>query len=1262
MSNLFKSKFLMGFMVVALAFSFSFLGNTSKVNAADGTITKTLRYKMKDVQVKYLQQTLNETGYAVDGTGAGSVGKETTYFGNATLASVKAFQKANGLTADGIFGAKSRAALMATPGTGTTTTTTTTTGTTTGCPAGAMYNSITGVPCSSSTTTTTTTTTQTGPISAMLSTDNPAAGTIVAGQATADLLHITFTGNGTVNSVTLQRSGVSDQNTLSNVYLYDGVTRVTDGYSFNTTGMIMMNNLNIVVNGSKTIAVKADVSSSTNSYDIKAALVGFTSGTTANTVSIMGNDMYIAAGGSLATIAKDSTGVATGATGGNTVANASVNAGTTSYTVWRQVMQVNTRNVQLKAANFRITGSAPSDALANVNLFVDGVKVGSNATMTMANGSNYLTFDMTVAPVTLTTGSHTFEVRGDIVKGSSFSFTVSLQQASDLMVTDPQIGVNLAVCGTLACTGSFSASTAGTISIGAGSATVVIDPTFNTMTNVTGGSSNIAIGKFKIHGYGEDVKVTSLPVSVALSAGTTPAGIQNVTLYFNGSQVGSQISLTSGSVFGASNCTTGGSGFTCYSNTFSLGSQMIIPAATDSILEVRADLRNSSGTNYTTGTISANLGTGTAEGFNSKAAITTNSQTGNTLTIQTGLLAVAKNTGYSNQTVSPNTSGVKLGSYVVQNQSSSESVRVTSLVVNLYDSTATTPLDNTTTTPKLNNFSGLRTSETSGSGSTPVQPQASNTFSVDFTLAPGATKIIDVFADTSSTTGGAQVITKLAVNALGSSSNTSISIAAQQGQTVTLNSGTLGAPVLLSASSTAAQFVPAGDPTNTGTGAADATRADYTFVSTNGAATISELKFTVGGNATNPIMSVKVGSATAPVVSGVAWLQGLNLAVPNGGSGLTVTAYATYAPVGTNAVVPNTTASISLSYVKYQSGTSVSTVSFLTAGGKTYNDVDGSGTVTAGDIRTVAQDKVVATAGAVTGTITANATTFVTSKFSSALTEPATITLNKSAGDVWTVSAGTGWTTAVVTGGAAAVFPTSVTSATGEVITFTGGTTTTGAGTAVVTLTRSAGFYTAGSTVASGDSDLGLAASAGVLAPTMTMVGSRPTVSVNTTTSSGLQLSSVENKVGELTIAADAKGDIKLDQITFNLGISNFAATPVFSAPRIADGTTTIAGSSCTPTTQTTLTPAAIVCTFGTFSSPTSNFDGYTISAGTSKTLSLFLNVNGSATASTVASISSSVLNTGFYWDDTSTNGVTGTGLTGASLYNFPTGSYSIHQ
>jgi hypothetical protein len=97
-----------------------------------------------------------------------------------------------------------------------------------------------------------------GSVNVSLSSGQP-SGLIVAGQATADLAKFSFTGNGTLNSVVLQRSGISDQNTLSNVYLYDGNVRLTDGYSFNSNGSITINNLGVAVNGSKTLTVKADV-------------------------------------------------------------------------------------------------------------------------------------------------------------------------------------------------------------------------------------------------------------------------------------------------------------------------------------------------------------------------------------------------------------------------------------------------------------------------------------------------------------------------------------------------------------------------------------------------------------------------------------------------------------------------------------------------------------------------------------------------------------------------------------------------------------------------------------------------------------------------------------------------------------------------------------------------------------------------------------------------------------------------------------------
>lgn len=910
-------------MVVAIMLV-GFAVKTNTAAAAECTISSTLRVGSKGAQVTCLQAGLG--GLVADGN-----------FGAKTKAAVKAWQAGKGLVADGIFGAKSRAAwtgaVVVTPA-----------GLPAGCTSTAGYSPVTGVSCSSGVPAT-----QTGPLAVTLAADNPAAGTIITGQATADLAHFTFTGNGTLNQVVLQRTGISDQSALSNVYLYDGMTRLTDGYSFNNSGQLTMNSLGIVVNGSKTLSVKADVASGTpTSSSIAVTLVSYTvTGGTANAVSVKGNEMSIS----------DGTGMLAGAVlSANTVANANVNAGTTAYTFWSAPLQINTRAVSLKGANFRMIGSAPSDAIAGIKLYVDGVAVGSVASIGTISGSNYAMFDFAMAPVSLSTGSHTVDVRGDVQKGSARTVQLSVQSATDLVIFDAQLGVNIAASGVLA-------NNAGTISIQAGSVTISVDSAFGALTNVTGGSSNVAIGKYKVHAYGEDVKVQSLVVQpvvtnvattytsgtttlgantitvgstagfyagdvITVAGGTpgtatitsitsatvmvvnftvaavTPAGavtnttshnnLANVTLYFNGSQIGTQQNFTGTNL------------------TFTLGSQLIAPAGMDSVLEVRADIRSTTSVNYTGGTVRADLivGSSNAQGQNSLNALSTPAQTGNTLTIQTGLLVASKNGGYANQNVNPNTTGVKVGSFILQNQSSSESVRVTSMTVGLTFGGGGV----------LTDYAALRTSETSGSGATPVQPQVSNTFSVDFTLAPGATKTVDVLADTGTNTG-VQIITALGTTSIGVSSNVSSTTAAVTGQTITTQVGTVtNPPTLVSSSSTTAQLVPAANG-----GAANATKATFNFAATGGAAKITELKFTVTG--TDTVTSVSVGGVSAPVVSGVAYLTGLNLTVPLGGSGLNQEVLVSYSEVGASGVASYTSSTVALTYVKYTSGSTTANFS-----------------------------------------------------------------------------------------------------------------------------------------------------------------------------------------------------------------------------------------------------------------------------------------------------------------------------------------------
>jgi len=159
------------------------------------------------------------------------------------------------------------------------------------------------------------------------------------------------------------------------------------------------------------------------------------------------------------------------------------------------------------------------------------------------------------------------------------------------------------------------------------------------------------------------------------------------------------------------------------------------------------------------------------------------------------------------------------------------------------------------------------------------------------------------------------------------------------------------------------------------------------------------------------------------------------------------------------------------------------------------------------------------------------------------------------------------------------------------------------------------------------------------------------------------------NKLASVTVKADAQGAIRIRQILFNVANSGFDG----SGPVITDtaGSTpylTLAGSS----TQLTgnycdyvdAAPDTITCELGG-SGNTTYANDFLIPAGQSQTFDLYATVGGAAAStSTKASLSTTITSAGFTWDDTSTNGATGsTALTGALVPNFPaTSSATITQ
>lgn len=86
---------------------------TAPVTQPQISFTKTLQTGMTNPEVKTLQQYLNSKGFIVSKSGAGSVGKETNYFGPATRSALARFQKANNITpAVGFFGPVTRGFIL----------------------------------------------------------------------------------------------------------------------------------------------------------------------------------------------------------------------------------------------------------------------------------------------------------------------------------------------------------------------------------------------------------------------------------------------------------------------------------------------------------------------------------------------------------------------------------------------------------------------------------------------------------------------------------------------------------------------------------------------------------------------------------------------------------------------------------------------------------------------------------------------------------------------------------------------------------------------------------------------------------------------------------------------------------------------------------------------------------------------------------------------------------------------------------------------
>ncbi|MDP1689428.1 MAG: peptidoglycan-binding domain-containing protein [bacterium] len=215
--------------------------------------------------VKCLQQYLNASGNTVSATGAGSPGNETSYFGGKTKTAVKAWQAANGVSpTSGLFGPISRAkynALLAVAPTPTPTPV-----------PGATPTPVPGTV-----------------LSLAVASDNPMGATVPIGATAVNVLKFTVTGNGTLNGLTFKKTAIGNRNDISNVYLYEGASRLTSGRTINSaSNEVSFANLALAVSGTRTLWLAIDIATTATAGNEHAFQLSASDGTPSVSGTLMG--------------------------------------------------------------------------------------------------------------------------------------------------------------------------------------------------------------------------------------------------------------------------------------------------------------------------------------------------------------------------------------------------------------------------------------------------------------------------------------------------------------------------------------------------------------------------------------------------------------------------------------------------------------------------------------------------------------------------------------------------------------------------------------------------------------------------------------------------------------------------------------------------------------------------------------------------------------------------------------------------------------
>ncbi len=527
-------------------------GSTTTTTSSTGyTFSSNLTLGSSGADVMNLQKVLNMSADTqVASSGAGSSGYETSKFGPLTKAAVIKFQKKKGVPATGFVGPLTRGQLnsMASSSstssstTNTTTTTTTTTSTVPGCTSTAGFSPTTGQSCAG-TTTTTTTTAPSGTGLTVSSPVQPAVTIAPNGASRVPFTKITLTagsdGDVTVNSLTVQRTGLAQDAAFSSIVLIDEQgLQVGTSKTFNSNHQTTLGDPFVVPRGtSRTLTVAGNMPASGSSYAGQVAtltVVGVnTSATVSGSLPITGSAQTINASLTLGTATLYVSQY-------DPASNLTKNIGDTALKFSGiKVTAGSAEDVTLWSIRWNQTGSAGATDLANLKTVLDGT---SYPTIASADGKYFTT--LFPNGVVIQKGfSKDLYIVGDIVGSGSANRTVEfdLYNASDLYVSGNtyNFGILGAANSTATLTATarsvFTTSTpfygGSTVTINAGTVTTVAkSATTAPAQNIAVNMPNQVLGAYDTDIKGEPISVQSSVFHISSNSTLTTKVITSVSL------------------------------------------------------------------------------------------------------------------------------------------------------------------------------------------------------------------------------------------------------------------------------------------------------------------------------------------------------------------------------------------------------------------------------------------------------------------------------------------------------------------------------------------------------------------------------------------------------------------------------------------------------------------------------------------------------------------------------------------------------------